>query len=209
MAGTINTPGRAARWQICVCPLQCASRYRDGDTAWFDPASFAQPAGCPKTRSLPDSLRKRAWATWPETRYYGSGIHSGQRLGVQDFCPMGKRLAGNACGRIPVEQGCAFSFIPHKPFSFWRPFQSDRQHQPHLQVRPPGLPHTPLSPASIPPPALTKVRPSASFGAGGKLAYPLCPQVTTPCHCYILIARGRCTHSFPATQTGECSRHRF
>ncbi len=50
-AGTINTPGQGQNANL-VAPFHVLHGIGTGNP-WFDPASFAQPAGCPKTGSCP------------------------------------------------------------------------------------------------------------------------------------------------------------
>ena len=50
-AGTINTPGQGQNANL-VAPFHALHGIEPANN-WFDPASFAQPAGCPKTGACP------------------------------------------------------------------------------------------------------------------------------------------------------------
>ena len=69
-AGTINTPGQSQNANL-VAPLHVLHGIGTGNN-WFDPASFAQPAGCPKTGACPIAYGS-VLGNVARNAYYGPG----------------------------------------------------------------------------------------------------------------------------------------
>jgi hypothetical protein len=68
--GTINTPGQGQNANL-VAPFHVLHGIGAGN-AWFDPASFAQPAGCPKTGACPIAYGS-VLGNVGRNAYYGPG----------------------------------------------------------------------------------------------------------------------------------------
>ncbi len=69
-AGTINTPGQGQNANL-VAPFHALHGIGPGHN-WFDPSSFAQPAGCPKTGACPVAYGS-VLGNVARNAYYGPG----------------------------------------------------------------------------------------------------------------------------------------
>jgi Carboxypeptidase regulatory-like domain len=69
-AGTINTPGQGQNANL-VAPFHVLHGIGTGNN-WFDPASFAQPGGCPKTGACPIAYGS-VLGNVARNAYYGPG----------------------------------------------------------------------------------------------------------------------------------------
>ncbi len=69
-AGTINTPGQGQNANL-VAPFHVLHGIGTGNN-WFDPASFGQPAGCPKTGACPIAYGS-VLGNVARNAYYGPG----------------------------------------------------------------------------------------------------------------------------------------